>query len=436
MALNPNAIGLAALRRLSASGVVERVGLKAPFEKLLFEGSRRGFQVGAAGSRAFKRVGTLGKPQRPSVASGGGVFDLTPTEEQAMFQEAVARYADERLRAGAADADHAAAAPEDIVAEAAELGLAAMSVPEVLGGAGEAQSPVTGALIAEAMAHGDMGLAIACLAPVGVANVLARYGSAEQQARYLAAFAEENPPAAAIAIAEPRALFDPAALRTRAVCDGDAIVLTGEKTQVPLAADAELLLVAAADDNDQTQLYIVERGLEGISVEADPGMGVRAAAMGTLRLDHVRLPAMARVGEDAGCDIGELMALSRLAWCGLALGTAQAVLDYTVPYINDRQAFGEPISNRQSVAFMVADMALELEGMRLATWRAAALAEQGQSFKREAALAHLLCARHGMQIGSHGVQLLGGHGFTKEHPVERWYRDLRAIGVMQGGVCL
>lgn len=436
MALNPNAIGLAALRRLSESGIVERVGLKGPFEKLLFEGSRRGFQVGEASSRVFKRAGTLVKPERPSVASSGGVFDLTPTEEQAMLRDAVARYADERLRAGAADADHVAEAQEDIVIEAAELGLAAMSVPEALGGAGEAQLPVTGVLIAEAMAHGDMGLAIACLAPVGVANVLARYGSAEQQAQYLAAFAEEKPPVAAIAIAEPHALFDAAALQTRAEAKGDAIVLTGEKAQVPLAASAELLLVAAADDHGHTQLYIVERSLAGISIEVDPGMGVRAAGMGTLYLDHVRLPATARLGGDAGCDIGELMALSRLAWCGLALGTAQAVLDYVVPYINDRQAFGEPISNRQSVAFMAADMALELEGMRLATWRAAARAEQGLSCKREAALAHRLCVRHGMQIGSHGVQLLGGHGFTKEHPVERWYRDLRGLGVMHGGVCL
>lgn len=435
MALNPNAIGLAALRRLSKSGIVERLGLKTPFENMLYQGSRRGFQVGAAGSRVFKRVGTWVKPQRPSVASAGGVFDLTPTEEQTMFREAVARYADERLRAGAADADHAAEAPDNLVTEAAELGLAAMSVPEALGGAGESQSPVTGVLITEAMAHGDMGLAIACLAPVGVADVLARYGSAEQQARYLAAFAEAPPPAA-IAIAEPRALFDAAALHTRAVSDGDAIVITGEKVQVPLVANAELLLVAAADDNGQSQLYIVERSLAGISVEPDPGMGVRAAGMGKLQLDNVRVSATARLGEDAGCDIGELMALSRLAWCGLALGTAQAVLDYVVPYINDRQAFGEPISNRQSVAFMAADMALELEGMRLATWRAAARAEQGQSCNREAALAHRLCVRHGMQIGSHGVQLLGGHGFTKEHPVERWYRDLRAVGVMHGGVCL
>jgi alkylation response protein AidB-like acyl-CoA dehydrogenase len=105
-----------------------------------------------------------------------------------------------------------------------------------------------------------------------------------------------------------------------------------------------------------------------------------------------------------------------------------------IPYVNEREAFGEPISHRQSVAFMVANIGIELEGMRLVTYRAAARAEQGKGYAREVALARRLCTERGMQIGTDGVQLLGGHGFVKEHPVERWYRDLRAIGLMEGGV--
>ncbi|MFP5382964.1 MAG: acyl-CoA dehydrogenase family protein, partial [Gammaproteobacteria bacterium] len=125
-----------------------------------------------------------------------------------------------------------------------------------------------------------------------------------------------------------------------------------------------------------------------------------------------------------------------LGWCALATGTAQAALDYLVPYVNDRVAFGEPISHRQSVAFMVANIGIELESMRLLTWRAASRAEQGLDFHREAALARVLCAERGMEIGTNGVQLLGGHGFTKEHPAERWYRDLRAVGIQYNGLHL
>jgi alkylation response protein AidB-like acyl-CoA dehydrogenase len=118
----------------------------------------------------------------------------------------------------------------------------------------------------------------------------------------------------------------------------------------------------------------------------------------------------------------------------MAVGTGQAVLDYVIPYVNERVAFGEPISHRQSVAFMVANIGIELEGMRLVTWRAASRADQGRPFAREAALARKLCAERGMIIGNDGVQLLGGHGFVKEHPVERWYRHLRAVGVMEGAL--
>ena len=110
------------------------------------------------------------------------------------------------------------------------------------------------------------------------------------------------------------------------------------------------------------------------------------------------------------------------------------MLDYVIPYVNERQAFGEPISHRQSVAFMVANIGIELEGARLVTYRAASRAEQGKSFARETALSRRLTSEYGMQIGSSGVQLLGGHGYVKEHPVERWYRDLRSIAVMEGVV--
>ena len=123
-----------------------------------------------------------------------------------------------------------------------------------------------------------------------------------------------------------------------------------------------------------------------------------------------------------------------MAWCALAVGVGQAVLDYVIPYVNERKAFGEPISNRQAVAFTVADVAIELDGMRLATYRAASRIDQGLAFAREVALARRLCGERGMTIGSDGVQMLGGHGYVKEHPVERWYRDLRAAGVMEGAL--
>jgi alkylation response protein AidB-like acyl-CoA dehydrogenase len=163
-------------------------------------------------------------------------------------------------------------------------------------------------------------------------------------------------------------------------------------------------------------------------------MGLRAAGLTRVSLSDVRVGPDAVLGETDGTTYAECVRLSRLAWCALAVGTGQAVLDYVTPYVKEREAFGEPIAHRQSVAFMVANIAIELQSMRLLTWKAAARAGQGEDIARDVALARRMCADKGMQIGLDGVQLLGGHGFVKEHPVERWYRDLRAIGLMEGGV--
>ncbi len=181
-------------------------------------------------------------------------------------------------------------------------------------------------------------------------------------------------------------------------------------------------------------LFLVESGDEGLSIEAEPAMGVRAASLTTLHLRGVSVPQEAVLGEPDGSTYAECVRLSRLAWCALAVGTGQAVLDYVTPYVKERQAFGEPIAHRQSVAFMVANIAIELQAMRLLTYKAASRAAAGKHYAREVALARHACATKGMQIGLDGVQLLGGHGYVKEHPVERWYRDLRAVGVLEGSV--
>jgi alkylation response protein AidB-like acyl-CoA dehydrogenase len=195
------------------------------------------------------------------------------------------------------------------------------------------------------------------------------------------------------------------------------------------------MVVAATLDDGGPALFVVESSQSpGIGIETEPAMGLRPAGTGRLTFANVSLPAGALLGSGDPEVYAECVQLARLGWCAVAVGTGQAVLDYVIPYVNERVAFGVPISNRQAVAFTVANIAIELEGMRLATYRAAARVDQGLPFGREVALARRLCAERGMTIGSDGVQMLGGHGYVKEHPVERWYRDLRAAGVMEGAL--
>jgi alkylation response protein AidB-like acyl-CoA dehydrogenase len=419
---------------------LDKYHLRDPLNRTLRYGVQTAFSAAGATTRQFKRVQSLrGGPTRLGAngAKNTGYYDLTPDDDQKLIVETVEEFAEEILRPAAHDADEATTYPPDLVAKAAELGITAVNVPEDFDGIAEHRSSVTNVLVAEALAYGDMGLALPILAPAGVAAALTHWGSADQQATYLKEFAGENVPQACVAIAERQPLFDPTALKTTAVRTPSGYRLDGVKSLVPAAANAELFVVAA-QLNGKPALFIVESSSNGLTVKPDPSMGIRAAALGRVELDNVSVPVSARLGEDGATDddYSEAIALSRLGWAALAVGTSHAVLDYVIPYVKEREAFGEPIAHRQSVAFMCANIAIELDGLRLITWRGAARAEQGLPFAREAALAKRLGADKGMQIGLDGVQLLGGHGYTKEHPVERWYRDLRAIGVAEGVVVI
>jgi len=431
---DPIGYAVAALNKLAGNALVDRLGLRKPAEQAVFVATRNGFRTVTALSRTFTSTGSKStQGVRVPSASPQGVFDLTPTEDEQMLVEVVREFAEEVVRPAASESNETCEAPEVLLKASLEIGLPILGVPESLGGISEERSAMAGTLVAEALSRGDMGLAVATLAPGSVATALGLWGTQAQQQTYLPAFTGGDVPAAALALTEPAVLFDVLDPSTTAVARDGGFVLNGVKSLVPLGARAELFVVGAAL-NGVPVLFLVESSTPGLSVEADPSMGVRAASLSRLTLSDVVVPADAVLGTVDGTTYLECVRLARLAWCALAVGTAQAVLDYVVPYVKERHAFGEPISHRQSVAFMVANIGIEVQAMRLLTYKAAARAAAGKDFSREVALARKMCADKGMQIGLDGVQLLGGHGFVKEHPVERWYRDLRAVGVMEGSV--
>ena len=433
---DPIGYAVAALSRLAQSDVLDRLGLRKQTETAVFTATRGGFKTITTAGRKFAKAGRTGSPgTRPTAAPAPGVFDLTPSEDEQMLVDVVTELAAEVLRPAAAEADETCTAPEAVLKAGLEVGLPILGLPEALGGITEERSAVAGALVAEALAHGDLGLAVASLAPGSVATALGLWGSDAQQQTYLPAFTDDSVPAAALALSEPTVLFDVLSPGTTAVRTDDGYALNGLKSAVPRGADAELFVVGASLEGAPV-LFLLESGTAGLEVEADPAMGVRAAGLTRLHLRDVAVPADAVLGATDGTTYAECVRLARLAWCALGVGVGQAVLDYVTPYVKEREAFGEPVAHRQSVAFMVANIAIELQAMRLLTWKAAGRAAAGKDISRDVALARQLCADKGMQIGLDGVQLLGGHGFVKEHPVERWYRDLRALGVMEGAVII
>jgi alkylation response protein AidB-like acyl-CoA dehydrogenase len=426
---------LRALSQLAQLPLLDRLGLSGSVERALYRGTKASVAAASQAARRARPMVKLLEPlrMRPDGSERPSGFDLTLSESQALITDTMARFARESMRAAALHADEAGAPHDGFLQAAHELGLTQLAVPEALGGAGESRDVVSNVLVVEQLARGDMGLALAALAPLGVVHALVDFGTAEQQGSFLPAFVGDTFYPAALALLEPRPLFDPHHVHTRAAKEGSDYLLSGEKSLVPLAEDAELLLVIA-DLSGKPEAFLVEKGARGLTVSPEPAMGLGAAKLGRVKLDQVRVSRAHKLGGEAGIDLERMVDLSRIAWGALCVGTADALLDYVKVYCKERVAFGEPIARRQSVAFMIADIAIELDALRLMVYRAASRAEQGEPFRREATLARIQCADKGMQIGTNGVQLLGGHGFIKEHPVELWYRQLRALGIFEGAL--
>lgn len=358
------------------------------------------------------------------------LFDLTPTEEQQMTREVVQRFAKEEMAENARASDEAASLPDGFLQQTVDLGLSFMPIPEDMGGVGAGRSAVSNVLNIEDLAGGDMSMAIAALTPLSVINCLLDTGSKTQQADVFNRLATESFTPAALALMEPGIGFNAHQLNTTATEQADGnFVLVGEKAMVAYGDNAEVVIVFAMLE-DQVTGFIVNKDTSGVSFTREDYMGLRPLPLYKMSLNTVSVRPEAKLA--GKLDIQQLINNSKVATSALAVGTCQAVLDYVVPYVNEREAFGEPISNRQAVAFMVADMATEIEAMRLMTYRAASQADQGLDNTKSAALALRNCIKHSMKIGTDGVQLLGGHGFTREHPCEMWYRNLRAIATLDG----
>jgi len=418
--------GLSLITKIAGSEVLDQLKLRKFVEKSLYQGSKTGFKVLTKTQKAFKPQ-PIDKQRLPNQVNKN-LFDLGLTEEQQMTCDAMSQFAGEVLYTLAHDADHNAQFPEELWQHLVDLGLNYYALPEALGGVAAEQNIVSNILIAESLAKGDFSLSAGLLSTFSVINAITRWGSTQVQSMYLPCFAEDTDITATFAFQEATPAFNPFQLKTTATEQNGQFFINGEKTLVILGDTADVFLVSA-ELNGKPDIFVVQCN-ETISIKANPAMGLKATETATLQFNQT--PAL-RLG-DTDFDYTAFVDLGNLMWCAMAVGTCEAIKAYCIKYANERTAFGEPISHRQSVAFMIADMAIEIDAMRMLVLNAASLAEAGKPFHREAYLARLLCAEKSMKMGTDGVQILGGHGFTKEHPVERWYRDLRATAILHSGL--
>lgn len=358
-------------------------------------------------------------------------FDLT--SEQKMLVDTVHRFAEQRLRKIYRDAEETREIPKTAMQMGWELGLLPGSIEAEFGGYGE-YSALTSALYLEELGWGDVGASLHLLTPNLFAIPIALFGSKQQKQEYLGRFCAEDFPRATAAIIEPVFQFDPAELAATAEKTSDGFIITGQKTLVPLAAQAELFLVYA-NEAGTTQAYITPAHAPGVKVgERVTMMGAHALPVYTVDFDHVAIGKQARLGGLKGIRIQQLLTVSRIALAALAVGQGRAAEEYALAYAKDRQAFGEPIAHRQSIAFMLANMRIEIEATRLMVWEAAYKFDNDEDATKAAFQARQYAEKMVMEVTDSALQILGGHGYVRDHPVELWLRNGRGFAAWEGMV--
>jgi alkylation response protein AidB-like acyl-CoA dehydrogenase len=359
------------------------------------------------------------------------MISFAPSEEQHLAGAMLDEMARDLLRPAAKTLDDDGTIPSDLLDHLWSTGLVEAAL------AAEPSEPRsrTGSCIAlEALGWADAALAVAIAAPLGFVQALGDHGTADQKAFAHDFAASPRWRGAALLVQEPGFGFDPADIATSATRVEDGYRLTGRKAFVPLPSLCTDFLVVARYD-DGLAAFIVPADSAGIRIEAAAGtLGLKSLGLAEVGFGDVRLPATARLGGEGGCDVLALIASARIAAAAMLTGISRAVLDYLTPYLKDRVAHGTPLARKQSVAFRLADMATEIPAMRWMCWQAACPLERGENAMREARLAQIRCAEQAGWITDEGVQLMGGHGYMRENPVERWYRDSRMLASLEG-VC-
>lgn len=364
-------------------------------------------------------------------------FELN--EEQCEMRDLAHRFAEKEIRPIAAEFDEREEVPWDVIRKAAQAGFLSYYIPEKYGGGGITDM-LTHCLVDEELFWGCAGVGTILGGTSLAAAPILIAGNEDQKFKYVSQFCDPlNPKLGAFALTEPSAGSDPANLMTQAHREGREYVLNGYKTFITNAGIADIYVVFATLD-----ISLGHRGITAFIVEKDrqgllPGkkekkMGIRASHTATLALEDLRVPVENRLGaEGEGFKIAmKTFEYTRTHIAIAAVGLARAAYEYALDYAQQRVQFGKPIIHHQAIAFMLADMATQIDAGRLLTWRAAYLADQGIPCTKEASMAKAFATDAAMQVTTDAVQVLGGYGYMRDYPVEKWMRDAKIMQIYEG----
>jgi hypothetical protein len=374
---------------------------------------------------------------RLKMKSGGISMNFDFTEQQKMIKKMVREFAEKEIAPGVAERDEKEEFSREILDKAGELGLTGICFPEAYGGSG-------GDYISYILANEEIARVDDCVQTGYAASVslcampIFSFGSEEQKQKYLVPLAEGTK-LGAFGLTEPSAGTDASAQQTVAVLNGDHYVLNGSKIFITNGGSAETYVVFGMTDKSKgvkgISAFILEKGMPGFTFgKTEHKMGIRSSQTQELIFQDVIVPVKNLLGKEGE---GFKIAMTtldggRIGVAAQALGIAQAALDHAIKYSKERVQFGKPISSNQAIAFMLADMATEVDATRLLIYRAAYLKQEGKSFAKEAAMAKMYASDAAMKITTDAVQIFGGYGFSREYPVERLMRNAKITQIYEG----
>jgi alkylation response protein AidB-like acyl-CoA dehydrogenase len=357
-------------------------------------------------------------------------------EEESMLRDTVRQFAQQEIAPRVRAMDETQKLDAEILRQLFALGLMAIEAPMELGGAGA--SFFSAVLAVEEIARVDPAVAVMVDVQNTLAvNALLRWGSPDQQRLLVPRLAQQT--VCAYALSEAGSGSDAFSLVTQARADGDGFVLSGRKLWISNAMEADLFLVFATVNPEAgyrgITAFLVERGTEGFTVgHKEDKMGIRASSTCELLFDDCRVPAANVLGEvGKGYKIAiETLNEGRIGIAAQMLGLAEGAWGYAVKYSKERKQFGKAIAEFQSVQFALAEMATQIEAVRMLVYNAARMKGAGVPFVKEAAMAKLFASRVAEEVASKAVEIYGGYGFVKDYPVEKFYRDAKIGSIYEG----
>ncbi|MCU4740377.1 acyl-CoA dehydrogenase family protein [Halobacteria archaeon AArc-m2/3/4] len=356
------------------------------------------------------------------------------SDEQAAVRDVVREFAREEIRPAAAEADRTETFPEDVWDGLAELDLTGLTVPEEYGGYDA--DPVTYAVVNEEIAGGALAVATALSVHCLATSCLAEFATDEQQERWLPEMARGRP-VGAFALSEPHAGSNPAEMSTEARRDGDEYVIDGEKQWITNGQRAGVIVLFAKtdrDDPDSITQFLVPADADGLTVgEKEDKLGLRASDTTALTFDGVRIPAENRLTEEGrGLSAAfEILTDGRIGIAAQSVGLAAHALEEALAYSQEREQFGEPISEIQTIRHKLAEMATQTEAARQLTRYAARQRTAGDG-ALAASMAKYFASEAAMAVTNEAVQIHGGYGYVSEFDVERLYRDAKITEIYEG----